>query len=56
MKKQVLLQKIKRKFGAYALELFKNDQLWNSIRNNLLELRGSKVWSKSVKELIKKIK
>ena len=48
--------KNQKEFGAYALELFKNDQLWNSIRNNLLELRGSKVWSKSVKELIKKIK
>ncbi len=43
-------------FAQYALELFKNDELWSTMRNNLLNLRGTKVWSKSVKQLIEKIK
>ena len=43
-------------FAQYALELFKNDELWSNMRNNLLDLRGTKVWSKSVKQLIEKVK
>ena len=51
-----LVAKNNKEFGQYTLELFKNDLIWNNIRNYLLDLRGSKIWSKSVKELIEKIK
>ncbi len=43
-------------FAFYTLELFNNDNLWNCMRNNLLELRGSKNWKKSTSGLLDIIK
>ena len=43
-------------FAFYTLELFKNDTLWNEMRNNLLKLRGSKNWRQSTYDLLKIIK
>ena len=40
-------------FAQYTLELFKNNKLWNKIRSNLLELRGSYNWSNASNNLLK---
>jgi glycosyltransferase involved in cell wall biosynthesis len=31
-------------FAYYTLEIFKDINLWKSLRNNLIKLRGSKKW------------
>jgi len=38
-----------KEFADYTIELFKNNDLWNNIRSNLLKLRGSKNWKNSAK-------
>ena len=43
-------------FADYTIELFKNDDLWNSIRSNLVNLRGSKSWEISTKKFIESLK
>ena len=45
-----------KQFANYAIELFKNDKLWNDIRSNLIKLRGSKNWEVSAKKFIESIK
>ena len=44
-----------KQFGDYTLELFKNDELWTSIKNNLKEIRGSKNWLKCTKSFLKAV-
>ncbi len=39
-------------FAKYTLELFKDDNLWNHMRNNLKNLRGVKTWLKCSQNLI----
>ena len=41
-----------KEFSDYTLQLFNNDDLWNSIKNNLLYLRGSKKWKKIANEFL----
>ena len=43
-------------FANYTIKLFNDNNLWMNIRSNLLNLRGSKKWNKSVSELINIIK
>ncbi len=43
-------------FADYTIELFRNDTLWNSIRSNLINLRGSKNWEISTKKFIESLK
>ena len=43
-------------FADYTIKLFNDNNLWMNIRSNLLNLRGSKKWNKSVPELINIIK
>ena len=43
-------------FADYTIELFKNDDLWNSIRSNLVNLRGSKSWEISTIKFIESLK
>tara|TARA_B100000579_G_C22790246_1_gene834099 strand:- start:608 stop:1591 length:984 start_codon:yes stop_codon:yes gene_type:complete len=43
-------------FADYTIELFKNDGLWNNIRSNLINLRGSKSWEKSTKKFLESLK
>ena len=40
-------------FSFHTLELFNNDVLYNNIRNNLLELRGSANWNKTTENFLK---
>ena len=44
-----------KQFSDYTLELFKNDELWTSIKNNLKEIRGSKNWLKCTKSFLKAV-
>ena len=41
-----------KQFSEYTLELFKNNELWTSIKNNLKEIRGSKNWLKCTKSFL----
>ena len=41
-----------KQFGEYTLELFQNNELWTSIKNNLKEIRGSKNWIKCTKSFL----
>jgi glycosyltransferase involved in cell wall biosynthesis len=40
-------------FAQYTLDLFKQDDLYNNLVKNLLELRGSKSWLNSAKNFLK---
>jgi len=42
-------------FAKYALELFENQSLWLTFRNNLLKLRGSNNWEKVASKIISNI-
>ena len=44
-----------KEFSDYAIEIFKNDKLWNNLRSNLLNLRGSKTWNKCAQTLLNNI-
>ena len=46
------IAKNKDEFAKYTLELLKDDKLWNHLRNNLKNLRGSKTWLKCSQNLI----
>ena len=43
-------------FADYTIELFRNDDLWNNIRSNLINLRGSRNWEISTKKFIESLK
>ena len=43
------IAKNNKDFADYTIELFKNKDLWNSIRANLINLRGSSNWKTSTK-------
>jgi len=43
------IAKNNKDFADYTIELFKNNELWNSIRANLINLRGSSNWKSSTK-------
>ena len=49
------IAKNNNEFAEYILELFKNDQLWLTLRSNLIKLRNSRAWDYCAKELIKNI-
>ncbi len=40
-------------FAQYTLDLFKQDELYNNLVKNLLELRGSKSWLNAAKNFLK---
>ena len=42
-------------FAKYTLEIFSNKSLWNELRSNLVNLRGSKTWLNCSKNLIENI-
>ena len=42
-------------FAEYTLELFRNNDLWNKIRNNLIDLRGKNNWTSSTLNFLKKV-
>ena len=43
------IAKNNKDFADYTIELLKNNNLWNSIRANLINLRGSSNWKSSTK-------
>ena len=43
-------------FSKFALDILNDDQIWSSLRKNLINYRGSKNWSKVAKKLIDNIK
>ena len=47
------IAKDESEFAYYTIELFKNNELWNKIRSNLLKLRGSFNWSNASNSLLK---
>ena len=49
------IAKNNNEFSQYALNVFKDDKLWNDLRLNLLNLRGKKTWEKCAKTLIDNI-
>ena len=42
-------------FSDYVIELYKNNDLWNKMRNNLIGTRGKNKWSNVAKNLLAKI-
>ena len=44
-----------KEFSDYTLELFNDKNLWINLRNNLINLRGSKKWDKVAYNLINQI-
>ena len=42
-------------FAKYTLELFKNDHLWQSMRNNLEKIRSKIKWNNVAEDLINQI-
>ncbi len=42
-------------FADYTLQLFNDEILWNNIKNNLLQLRGSKKWKYITNQFLKNI-
>ena len=50
------IAKNNKEFANYTIELFNNQSIWNEIRKNLLDIRGAKKWSTSIKKLNEIIK
>jgi len=44
-----------KEFANYTIELFSNNDLWKSMRNYLISIRGKNTWHKVAKELISQI-
>ena len=49
------IAKNNNEFANYTIELFKNDSLWNTMRSNLIKLRGSRSWEISTKKFIESL-
>lgn len=49
------IAKNNNEFAQYALNVFKDDNLWKELRLNLLNLKGKKTWEMCVKTLIHNI-
>ena len=42
-------------FSDYVIQLYNNNDLWNKIRNNLIDIRGKNKWGNVAKDLLTKI-
>ena len=49
------IAKNNKEFADYAINLFQDDNLWNTLRKNLINLRGKKTWNKVSLDLINSI-
>ena len=49
------ITKNNNEFTKYTLELFKNDHLWQSMRNNLEKIRSKIKWNNVAEDLINQI-
>ena len=47
-----LIAKNKKQFSDYIIEIFTNNELWVSFRNNLLSKRGKKTWLSASKKFL----
>jgi len=50
-----LIAKNKKQFSDYIIEIFTNNELWLSFRNNLLSKRGKKTWHSASKKFLETI-
>jgi glycosyltransferase involved in cell wall biosynthesis len=50
-----LIASNEKQFADFTIELMNNDALWNSMRNYMLEIRGSKEWFKIAKKFISEL-
>ena len=50
-----LIDKNKKQFGDYIIDIFSNDDIWLSFRKKLLSQRGKKTWLKASKNLLQLI-
>ena len=50
-----LIASNEKQFAEFTIELMNNDELWNSMRNYMLEMRGSMEWSNITKKFISKL-
>lgn len=50
-----LIAKNKKQFSDYIIEIFSNNGLWLSFRNNLLSKRGKKTWLRASRKFLKTI-
>ena len=50
-----LIAKNKKQFSDYIIEIFSNNELWLSFRNNLLSKRGKKTWLRASRKFLKTI-
>ncbi len=48
-----LISKSKNDFAKDILEMYRNDDMWNEIRNNLISRRGQNSWTKAAKSFFK---
>ena len=51
-----LIAKNKKQFSEYIIEIFSNNEMWLTFRNNLLSKRGQKTWFNATKNFLKIIK
>ena len=51
-----LISKSTDDFGNNIIELYKNNDLWNELRNNLIKMRGQKSWKNAALSFLKTIK
>ena len=49
------IAKNNEEFGYYTLKLFNDINLWKKLRNNLLNLRGTKKWSMVASNLLNQL-
>ncbi len=47
--------KTNKEFGKFVLDIYKDENLWNELRKNLINRRGRYKWSDAAKEFISKI-
>ena len=50
-----LISKSTDDFGNNIIELYKNNDLWNELRNNLIKMRGQKSWKNAALSFLKTI-
>ena len=49
------IAKNEKEFANFSLDLFKNNEIFNNIRNNLIKIRGNNNWTKVSNNLIKEL-
>ena len=50
------IAKNQTEFADFALNILNDNNLWQKLRNNLINIRGSKTWQMIAKKLIENVK